>query len=157
MKDTDSLAVLHIYSLGLDTKNATFETKVPSWEEWDANHHKHSRFVYEEDNKVLGWVALSPVSRRAVYSGVAEVSLYVDINYSGRGIGTKLMQNVIESSELNGIWTLNSAIFPENTASYRLHNKCGFRKVGIRRKIAKLHDQWRDTLILERRSKVVGI
>ena len=105
----------------------------------------------------VGWVALSPVSAREVYKGVAEVSIYVGEKYLGQGIGTKLMQTVIESSEANGIWTLYTSLFPENEASVRLHKKFGFREVGIREKIARLDDVWRNTLILERRSKVVGV
>ena len=157
MNHADAFRVLEIYKLGLDTRNATFETEVPPWEEWDSRHHKHSRFVYEENGKVLGWVVLSAVSSRKAYAGVAEVSVYVDTAHSGKGIGSKLMRKVIESSEEHGIWTLYSSIFPENLATLRLHRKFDFRTIGTREKIARLDSQWRDTILLERRSSRIGI
>jgi phosphinothricin acetyltransferase len=153
MTDSDSETVLEIYRMGIETRNATFETVVPGWDVWDANHHKHSRFIVEKDNKIVGWVALSPVSGRDAYKGVAEISIYVDTNYPGRGIGSKLMENVIKSSEENGIWTLYTSLFPENRASVDLHKKFGFRIVGTREKIGCLDGIWRDTLIMERRSR----
>lgn len=149
--------VLEIYKMGLETRNATFETNVPSWEDWDSKHLKHSRFVYLESETVLGWAALSPVSARKVYEGVAELSIYIDTNSLGKGIGSKLMERIIISSEMHGIWTLFSSVFPENKATIKLHNKFGFRVIGSREKIAKLDNQWRDTVLLERRSKKVGI
>ena len=152
MAHSDSTMVLEIYDYGLSTRNATFETRLPSWEEWDRNHHRHSRFVYVDQGKILGWAALSPTSKRKVYEGVAEVSVYIAKGASGKGIGTLLLNELIDSSEKNGIWTLHSSLFPENKASVRLHEKCGFRQVGLRKKIAKLDDEWRDTLIMERRS-----
>lgn len=152
----DSPSVLEIYKLGLETLNASFETQIPSWHEWDCKFHKHSRFVYEENSKVIGWVALSGVSTRAVYAGVAEISIYVDTRFLSRGIGSMLMGEVIVSSEKNGIWTLVSSIFPENIATLRLHEKFGFRIVGIRERIARLDNKWRNTLLLERRSEKVG-
>jgi phosphinothricin acetyltransferase len=157
MQDSDGPKVLEIYAFGLKTRNATFETQVPTWEKWTAKHLKHSRFVYEHNGIVAGWVTLSPVSTREVYKGVAEVSIYIGEKYLGRGIGTKLMQMVIESAETNGIWTLYTSLFPENEASVKLHKKFGFREVGTREKIARLDDIWRNTLILERRSTVVGV
>lgn len=156
MMNQDSSRVLEIYQMGLDTRNATFETAVPSWNDWDTKHLKHSRFVYLDGDKILGWIALSPVSTRLVYEGVAEVSIYVDTNFSGKGIGSKLMKKMIESSEKHGIWTLYSSIFPENLATLKLHDKFGFRVIGARERIAKLDGKWRDTLLLERRSKVTG-
>jgi L-amino acid N-acyltransferase YncA len=153
MIPTDSTRILEIYKMGLDTRNATFETKVPSWTDWDSKHLEHSRFVYVENDKIHGWVALSPVSTRKVYEGVAEVSVYIDINTLGKGIGSKLMEKVIISSEMHGIWTLYSSVFPENAATLRLHDKCGFRIIGTREKIAQLDNKWRDTVLLERRSK----
>jgi phosphinothricin acetyltransferase len=156
-RDADGTAILAIYRSGIATRNATFETVVPRWEEWDRRHHAHSRFVYEEDGRVLGWVALAPVSSRQAYSGVAEVSIYVAPEAEGRGTGTKLMERAIASSEAHGIWTLYAALFPENEASVRLHLKCGFRRVGTRERIARLDGVWRDTLIMERRSQVVGV
>ena len=157
MNVNDSLRVLEIYKMGLDTRNATFETKVPSWPDWDLKHHKHSRFVYTDDNTILGWAALTPVSSRKVYKGVAEVSIYIDTNFLGKGIGSKLMDKVIISSEENGIWTLYASIFPENIATIKLHKRYDFRVIGTREKIAQLDNKWRDTMILERRSKKVGV
>ncbi|VBB05338.1 acyl-coa n-acyltransferase [Lucifera butyrica] len=154
---TDASRVLEIYGMGIKTRNATFETRIPSWEEWDSKHHSYSRFVWIENNVVAGWVAIAPVSARTAYAGVAEVSLYVDLNHSGKGIGKLLMERVIESSEKNNIWTLSSSVFPENTASLKIHQQCGFRQVGIRERIACLDGIWRDTVIMERRSKTVGV
>ncbi len=156
MIPNDSKRILEIYKMGLDTRNATFETSVPSWTDWDSKHLEHSRFVYVENDKILGWIALSPVSARKVYEGVAEVSVYIDTNTLGKGIGSKLMEKVIISSEIHGIWTLCSSIFPENIATLKLHNKFGFRIIGTREKIAQLDNKWRDTVILERRSKKTG-
>jgi L-amino acid N-acyltransferase YncA len=156
-RDEDGPALLAIYESGIATRNATFETAVPSWKEWDRRHHPHSRFVYEEGGQVLGWVALAPVSSRRAYSGVAEVSVYVASQAQGRGIGTRLMERAIASSEAHGIWTLYAALFPENEASVRLHEKCGFRRIGTRERIARLDGVWRDTLIMERRSRIVGL
>ena len=152
MELADARKVLDIYGKGLETRMATFETTVPSWDSWDNNHHRHSRFVYEENGKIMGWAALSPVSKRSVYAGVAEVSIYVDPELFGRTIGSQLMEKLIISSEENGIWTLYSSIFRENRPSFRLHEKFRFRQIGYREKIAKLDGQWKDTLLLERRS-----
>ena len=157
MTQHDNSRVLEIYEMGLDTRNATFETDVPSWTDWDIKHFKHSRFVYAENEEILGWIALSPVSTRKAYEGVAEVSVYIDTNTLGKGIGSKLMDKAIISSEEHLIWTLYSSIFPENTATLKLHEKFGFRIIGTREKIAKLDGKWRDTILLERRSKVIGI
>jgi len=157
MLDSDGFRVIDIYKIGIETRNATFETTIPSWSEWDSKHIQHSRFVYDENGLVLGWAALSQVSARMVYRGVAEVSIYIDLDYSRKGIGSKLMNELIQSSEKNRIWTLQSSVFPENNATIRLHEKFGFRVVGSREKIALHHGKWRDTLILERRSKVVGV
>ncbi len=157
MQSGDCTRVLEIYKLGLATRNATFETEVPTWAQWDARHHKHSRFVYIAGDEVLGWVALSAVSARKAYSGVAEVSIYIDPACTGQGIGSQLMRKVIESSEEQGIWTLFSSIFPENTATLRLHEKFDFRIIGRRERIAQLDGKWRDTVLLERRSKSLGI
>ncbi|TDQ30086.1 GNAT family N-acetyltransferase [Tenacibaculum caenipelagi] len=142
-----------IYKEGIDTKNATFRTEVPSWEEWNASHHQHSRFVAVEENKVVGWCAIAPVSKRFEYRGVAEVSVYVKQGVVGKGIGSLLMEAVIGSSENNGIWTLYSSLFPENIGSEKLHVKYDFRKIGYREKIAQLDGVWRDTVLYERRSK----
>lgn len=157
MTEQDSNRVLEIYKMGIETRNATFETAVPSWEDWDAGHLKHSRFVFTDNGKVLGWVALSPVSSRSAYQGVAEISVYIDTNTTGKGIGSLLMYKVITSSEENGIWTLYSSIFPENTATLKLHEKFGFRMIGTRQRIAQMDGKWRDTIQLERRSTRTGI
>lgn len=156
MNDTDGPRVLEIYSMGIETRNATFETSVPSWKDWNSRHLKHSRFVYEENELVLGWIAFSQVSSRFAYRGVAEVSIYIDLKYGGKGIGSKLMGIGIQSSEENGIWTIQSSVFPENAATLKLHQKFGFRIIGKREKIASLDGIWRDTILLERRSIIVG-
>jgi phosphinothricin acetyltransferase len=157
MKRSDSLRVLEIFRSGIETRNATFETTVPDWDKWDSKHLKHSRLVFELNNNVLGWAALSPVSERKAYEGVAELSIYADTNYLGQGIGTALMQKVISSSEANGIWSLFSSVFPENRATIKLHEKFGFRIIGKREKIAMLDGVWRDTILLERRSLTCGL
>jgi L-amino acid N-acyltransferase YncA len=154
MHQKDGVSVLEIYRMGLDTRNATFETIVPSWEDWDSKHLAHTRFVAEENNIIVGWAALSAFSARDVYRGVAEVSIYVDDNFKEKSIGSKLIEQVIISSETNGIWTLVSSVFPENEATLRLHAKFGFRIIGKRERIAKLDGKWRDTILLERRSSV---
>lgn len=153
MTTQDSARVLEIYKMGIDTHNATFETEIPSWLDWDSKHLQHSRFVYIANEKVLGWAALSAVSARPAYKGVAEISVYIDSNFRGKGIGSQLMEKVIQSSEANGIWTLNSSIFPENIATLKLHEKFGFRIIGSKEKVAKLDGKWRNTILLERRSK----
>jgi len=153
VKTENADSVLKIYAFGIKTRLATFETQVPSWEEWDAKYHSFCRFVFDDNGTVAGWAALLPTSKRECYKGVAETSVYIDEAYLGKGIGSQLMERLIVDSEKQGIWTLTSAIFPENTASHKLHFKHGFREVGIRKKIARLDGIWRDTLILERRSK----
>lgn len=155
MLNSDSQKVLEIYRMGLETKNATFEISVPSWQEWDSKHLRHSRFVSEEDGIIVGWAALSPFSSREVYKGVAELSIYVANGFRGKKIGSALMEKLITSSELNGIWTLVSSVFPENEATLKLHAKFGFRVIGRRERIAKLDGIWRDTILLERRSTII--
>lgn len=152
MTSRDSAAVLEIYKMGIDTRNATFETEVPGWPDWDSKHLEHSRFVYIENDEVLGWAALSAVSARPAYEGVAEISIYIDTDFRGKGIGSKLMERAIHSSEENGIWTLNSSVFPENPATLKLHEKFGFRIIGFKEKVARLDGKWRNTVLLERRS-----
>ncbi|TQV89178.1 GNAT family N-acetyltransferase [Aliikangiella coralliicola] len=160
MKITDVEQVLEIYRQGIETRNATFQTEVPTWEQWDKGHHQHSRLIYKSNEvkpgNIAGWAALSPVSKRACYVGVAELSIYIHTQFLGIGIGTKLMAALIETSERNGIWTLQSSVFPGNQATIKLHENFGFRRVGIREKIAQLDGKWRDTLILERRSESLG-
>jgi L-amino acid N-acyltransferase YncA len=153
MTALESTRVLEIYKMGIDTRNATFETEVPSWDDWDKKHLQHSRFVYVENDRILGWAALSAVSARPAYKGVAEISIYIDTGFIARGIGSKLMEKVIASSEENGIWTLNASVFPENIATIKLHEKFGFRKIGMKEKVARLDDNWRNTILLERRSE----
>jgi len=152
MKHEDWPAVRSIYLEGIMTGNATFETEAPSWEEWDASHLGFARLVARKDNKIIGWAALSAVSRREVYSGVAEVSVYVAHDSRGKGVGRALLGQLIAESEPNGIWTLQASVFPENVATIALHQACGFREVGRRERISKLHGRWRDTILLERRS-----
>jgi phosphinothricin acetyltransferase len=156
MTDADGPSVLEIYRQGIATGNATFETTAPEWEKFTAGHLPHSRLVARDGTGVLGWAMLSPVSGRCVYGGVAEVSIYIAESERGRGIGRALLEELIRQSEQNGIWTLQAGIFPENAASIRLHKHHGFREVGRRERIGKLEDRWRDTVQLERRSKIVG-
>lgn len=155
MTSEDWPAVKEIYRQGIATGVATFETDVPGWNQWDENHLSHSRLI-AKGNEILGWAALSPVSGRCVYGGVAEVSVYIAEKARGRGIGKKLLDTLIENSEENGIWTLQAGIFAENEASIKLHKKCGFKIVGKREKLGKLKDIWKDVLLMERRSKRVG-
>jgi phosphinothricin acetyltransferase len=149
--------VRQIYLDGLATGMASFEVDAPSWERWDAGHLPHSRLVVRHEGQVVAWAALSPVSARKCYAGVAEVSLYVAAGNRGQGIGKRLLQAVIESSEQHGIWTLCGATFAENTASIRLQQACGFRIVGRRERIARHHGTWRDTVLTERRSTRTGV
>ncbi len=156
MRASDWPAVSEIYAQGIATGYATFETSVPEYEEWNKNHLHSCRLIAERSGHIAGWAALSPVSGRCVYGGVAEVSVYVGPEYQGLGIGKVLMQHLILESEKEGLWTLQSGIFPDNTGSIKLHEKVGFRKIGYREKVGKLHGEWKDNLIFERRSKTVG-
>ena len=146
-----------IYESGIATGIATFETTAPSWEKWNNGHLAFARLVAIKNNELVGWAALSQVSNRCVYGGVAEVSVYVGNNHKGRGIGKLLLQNLITESESNGIWTLQAGIFTDNIASVKLHEKVGFRVIGYKERIGKLKNNWKDNYILERRSKIVGI
>lgn len=145
-----------IYQEGIATGHATFEHSVPDWGRWDAGHLPICRLVARANSKVLGWAALSPVSSRPVYAGVAEVSVYVAEQARGRGIGFQLLSALVEASEEQGIWTLQAGIFPENKASIELHKRCGFRIVGTREKIGRMNGRWRDTVMMERRSSAIG-
>ncbi len=147
--------VARIFSEGIATGNATFETEVPSWEEWDAAHLAEHRLVAERDGRVAGWIALAPVSSRECYAGVAEVSAYVGEEARGEGVGGELLAALIESSERGGLWTLQTGVFPENEVSLGLLRQFGFRVVGTQERIGRLHGAWRDVLLLERRSEVV--
>lgn len=144
--------VERIYVEGIATGNATFETESLGWEKWDAKHHQHSRLVALGGTELRGWAALSPVSTRRVYAGVAEVSIYVAEAARGKGVGRALLRGLVGQSEQNGLWTLQAGIFPENEASIALHKACGFREVGCREKIGKLRGIWRNVVLLERRS-----
>jgi len=146
-----------IYLEGIASGQATFETEAPSWDRWDAAHLPFGRLVARAGGNVIAWAALSPVSNRCVYGGVAEVSIYVSKAHRSSGIGSALLEALIHESERNGIWTLQAGVFPENLGSVALHRKCGFREIGRRERIGKLNGAWRDTLLLERRSAVVGI
>jgi L-amino acid N-acyltransferase YncA len=157
MQSEDWGAVRSIYQEGIATGNATFETDAPEWQEWDRSHLRDCRFVARREGQVVGWGALSPVSSRCVYAGVAEVSIYVTASARGEGIGKTLLRTLIEASERQGIWTLQAGVFPENEASIALHMVCGFREVGYREKIGQMNGHWRDVILLERRSEVVGI
>jgi L-amino acid N-acyltransferase YncA len=157
MKDEDWPYVQSIYRQGMSTGDATFETDAPEWENWDTGHLKDCRLVAKPEDEIIGWVALGPVSARCVYKGVAEVSLYVKESARGQGVGKALLKAVIRESESIGIWTLQSGTFPENTASIALQKSCGFRQVGTREKLGCMNGKWRDVVLLERRSKFVGI
>ncbi len=156
MQATDWQQVRAIYSEGIATGNATFEMEAPEWEVWNAGHLPHSRLVARRSAAVSGWAALSPVSSRCVYSGVAEVSVYVAASARGQGIGLILLNALIAASEQNGIWTLQAGILPENVASLAIHRRAGFREIGHRERLGKLQSVWRDVVLLERRSQVVG-
>ncbi len=148
-------AVCRIYAEGIATGDATFEQSAPGWDEWDAGKLAAPRLAAEMDGAVAGWAALSPTSKRPAYRGVAEVSVYVAASVRGQGVGRALLAELVEQSEAAGIWTLQAGIFPENAASVRLHEQCGFRIVGRRERIGQMRGVWRDVLLMERRSKTV--
>ena len=156
MNPRDWPVVREIYLEGIRTGNATFETSAPEWEKWDAGHLPSCRWVARTGNDLLGWAALSPVSGRCVYAGVAEVSVYVAERARGQGIGLKLLTSLVEASEQADIWTLQAGIFPENVASIEMHRRCGFRIVGTREKIGCMDGRWRDVVLMERRSSITG-
>jgi L-amino acid N-acyltransferase YncA len=155
MTPADWPQVRAIYVDGIATGLATFETGAPSWEQWDAGHLPNCRLVARRGESVVGWAALSPVSRRPCYAGVAEVSIYVGAAYRSGGVGRALLRALIAESEQYGLWTLQGATFAENTASLRLLTSCGFRVIGRRERVARLHGVWIDTILTERRSAVV--
>lgn len=157
MLESDWPEVSEIYLSGISTGIATFETAVPTWAVWDAGHLRFARLVAESNGQVAGWAALSPVSGRCVYGGVAEVSIYISPLFRSRGLGRNLMTELTTQSEENGIWTLQAGIFTENVASVKLHESMGFRIVGYREKIGKLGQEWKDNYLLERRSVVTGL
>ena len=155
-KKDDFPAVKDIYQQGIDTGNATFQQTAKNWQEWDNSMLNCCRLIATENNRISGWAALSPVSSREVYSGVAEVSVYVAKHAQGNGVGQKLLAQLIITSERNNIWMLQAGIFPENIGSIALHKKNGFRQLGIREKIRKMNGVWRDSVFMERRSQIVG-
>jgi phosphinothricin acetyltransferase len=161
MRDSDADAVLRIYQEGIDTGHATFQDSAPDWAGWSTGHLPECRLVAGLDGRTAGWAALSGVSSRCVYRGVAEESIYIGAAARGHGIGRKLLQALIEASEQAGIWTLQSGIFPENRASLALHQQLGFRILGIRERLGMMSygpmaGQWRDVVFVERRSDRVG-
>lgn len=157
MKASDWTQVAEIYTEGINTKIATFQSAVPSWDEWNKGHCESCRLVARAGDTILGWAALSPVSSRCVYAGVAEVSIYIGKHYQGQKVGTTLLEKLIELSEKNGYWTLQSGIIKENTSSLNLHKKCGFREIGYRERLGKMDNgKWHDVVLVERRSKLVG-
>jgi L-amino acid N-acyltransferase YncA len=155
MAPADGDRVLAIYQAGLDSGDASFETTAPDWASFDAGKLPEHRFVAVDDG-VVGWVAVSRLSTRAVYAGVVEHSIYIDPAARGRGIATALMRALIASTEQAGIWTIQAGIFPENTASLALHQRLGFRTIGIRERPGRRHGRWRDVVLMERRSPVVS-
>jgi len=157
MLDSDWNSVKQIYQEGIATGNATFETEVPSWQEWNDSHLPQPRLVARSGSEIVGWAAVSPVSERCVYGGVAEVSVYVSTSEAGKGLGTLLLNQLIIDSESVGIWTLQAGMFPENKASLIIHEKCGFRTLGVRQNLGKMNGVWRDVVVMERRSDVVGV
>lgn len=156
MVSEDAARVLAIYAEGIATGAATFETEAPPWEAWDPAHLPECRLVAVDGASTMGWAALTPVSGRCVYRGVAEVSVYVASVARGRGIGRALLADLVQASESHGFWTLQAGIFAENEASLALHRACGFREVGRRERLGSLGGVWRDVILLERRSAVVG-
>jgi L-amino acid N-acyltransferase YncA len=158
MRAEDWPGVRAVYAEGIATGQATFETEAPLWEQWDAAHLSFARLVARPaSGRIMGFAALCPVSARKVYAGVAEVSVYVGEEFRGRGVGSALLAELVRESEAGGVWTLQASIFAENAPSLALHRRRGFREVGRRERIARLDGQWRDTVLLERRSKVVGV
>ncbi|WP_317130865.1 GNAT family N-acetyltransferase [Paucihalobacter ruber] len=157
MTADDWTNVAEIYRQGIETGNATFQQEIPTWDDWNNGHIKSCRIVAVIENEIVGWAALTAVSARCVYAGVAEVSVYISHKYRGEKIGTKLLDKLISESENEKLWTLQAGIFPENIASLKIHEELGFRKIGHREKIGKMNGNWRDTVLLERRSKVIGI
>jgi L-amino acid N-acyltransferase YncA len=155
LRPDDWAAVRAIYEEGIRSGDATFETETPSWERWDAAHPR-LRLVAEREGAIAGWAALSPVSNRSCYDGVGEVSVYVAEAARGTGLGRALLESLVERAERAGYWTLSAGVFPENEASLHLHRACGFREVGIRERLGELRGVWRDVILLERRSTLVG-
>ncbi len=158
MENADAEGVLAIFQQGIDGQNATFDQEVPTWEKWNESHFSNSRFVITNENdEIVGWCALKPISDRNCFRGVAEVSIYLDRNYQSKGLGKILIRKLILDSEEHDFWTLQAGIFPENKASVSLFQSSGFRIVGTRERISKMNGKWRDVLLLEKRSREVGV
>ena len=157
MESGDWLAVRAIYQEGIATGMATFETEAPDQATWDAEHLPACRLVARSEHQVVGWAALAPISNRCVYGGVAEVSVYVTASAQGKGVGKALLHALVDASEEAGIWTLQAGIMAENEASIALHRVCGFRRVGYRERLGQHHGLWRDVILMERRSQIVGV
>lgn len=157
MTADDWSSVAEIYRQGIETGNVTFHQEIPGWDDWNDAHLKNSRIVCTVEKEIAGWAALAPVSRRLVYAGVAELSVYVAEKFRRQNIGSQLLEKLIEDSEKHNIWTLQARIFPENIGSLKIHEKLGFRKVGYRERIGKMNGKWRDIILLEKRSKIIGI
>ncbi len=155
LREEDWQAVKAIYEQGIAGRNATFETEAPSWEAWDGAHHAEHRLVAEDAGYVVGWASLAVVSERCCYRGVAEDSVYVAVEAQGRGVGRALLERLVAHAEADGIWTVQAGVFPENEASIRLHERCGFRVVGVRERLGLLDGVWRDVVLLERRSALI--
>ena len=151
LREADWPRVAEIYEQGIAGRNATFETEAPSWKAWDGAHLSRHRLVAEEAGRVLGWAALSPISERCCYRGVAENSIYMAEEARGRGVGQALLERLVADAEADGIWTIQTGIFPENELSIRLHERCGFRVVGVRERLGQLDGEWRDVVLMERR------
>lgn len=157
MLPADGEKVLEIFQQGIDGRNATFDAAAPTWESWDQKHLNICRFVLENENsETVGWAALQPVSSRDCFKGVAEVSIYLDHSVQGKGLGSMLLKKLILDSEEHEFWTLQAGIFPENEASINVHQKLGFREVGYREKIGQMNGVWRNIILMERRSRIVG-
>jgi L-amino acid N-acyltransferase YncA len=156
LEATDWEALRDIYRQGMRAGLATFEVEAPTWQAWDSAHHAEHRLVAEMGDRVVGWAALAPVSTRRVYAGVAEDSVYVANDAQGQGVGGALLSALVAGAEAAGIWTIEAGIFPENGASIAVHQRCGFRIVGVREKLAKRDGLWRDVVLLERRSPLVS-
>ena len=149
--------VAEIYRQGIETGIATFQNDIPDWDSWNKSHLQNCRIAAFNNNVMMGWAALTPVSSRCVYAGVAEVSIYIGEAFRGKGVGELLLTHLIKESEQAGLWTLQSGIFPENIGSIKLHENCGFRQIGFREKVGQKNGIWKDNIIMERRSKTVGI
>lgn len=155
MQEEDFASMMEIYKDGIEAGNATFQNATPNWEDWNKDHLKNCRLVAKLENDIVGWAALTPVSGRCVFAGVAELSIYISLHHTGKKIGTKLLEALIKGSEQDNIWTLQSGIFPENAASLKIHQNTGFRIVGTREKMGKMNGVWRDVILLERRSETI--